>query len=125
MTDRVKHLPPAAIPAPGPATWNVPDTERWHPARVPAVLAPVPGSRGLAVLALASLLPRAWRTPEPAALGSAWWACTEVALLIALPLQCRFLPVLALLSAPVIAVLSYASLSSSPAPDAGAASRTG
>lgn len=119
MTDHVKHLPAAAIPAPGLATWNVPDTERWHPARVPAVLAPVPGSWALAALALAVLVLRAWSQPETAAVGSAWWGYAEVALLTALPLWFRFLPVLALLSASVIAALAYGSLTAVHSPDVG------
>ncbi|MEU9085909.1 hypothetical protein [Streptomyces sp. NPDC048357] len=109
MTDYVKHLPTAAIPEGGVMAWGVDDAQRWLRARVPAVFAPVAGSRLLGSMVVLSIVLTALGDAEPAH-GEDWRGYAMGVLLIALPLWFRFLPAATLVASPVIAVDAARSL---------------
>ncbi|MFD3539048.1 hypothetical protein ACFWUQ_06050 [Streptomyces sp. NPDC058662] len=108
MTDYVKHVPAAAVPAGGVAVWKVVDAERWLRARTPGVFAPVAGSRLLAAPVLCSLVLLALSAGGEAGRGTLWWAFVPFALLAALPLWFRFLPLATLVATPAVAVAAAA-----------------
>ncbi|MFF3019597.1 hypothetical protein [Streptomyces sp. NPDC057939] len=104
MSDIVKYLPPAAIPAGGAPEWKVADAERWRAARVPAVLGPVAGGWILLPLVLCAVVLLAWNTPEDTSVGTEWGGYPAAVLLLALPAWYRFLPVATAVAAPLIAL---------------------
>ncbi|MER5812735.1 hypothetical protein ABT143_31895 [Streptomyces sp. NPDC002033] len=123
MTAYAKHLPAGATPASGMAPWGVEAAARWRGARPPAVFAPGPGSRLLAVLVAASLTLILWNEAPGPAGGTAWRAYPDAVVLVALPLWYRFLPGAAAVSAALLAVEAAVALPGTAGSDA--AARTG
>ncbi|MFF4955455.1 hypothetical protein [Streptomyces chattanoogensis] len=123
MSDYIKHLPPAALPEGGVASWSVADAERWRKARVPAPFAPVAGSWVLLVLvAMAYVLTSGfsasrWNGGGSAPGGTDWPGYPATVLLATLPLWYRYLPVPTMPAAVVVAVDAAVSLASPGADD--------
>ncbi|WP_079407328.1 hypothetical protein [Streptomyces sp. 3211] len=105
MTDYVKHLPTAALPEGPVAVWGVDHARRWLLAGVPAVFAPVAGSRLLVGPVVVSIL----LTVRQGGEGRAYAAAV---LLAALPLWFRHLPVATLLASLALAADAARALSS-------------
>ncbi|MFD7095386.1 hypothetical protein [Streptomyces xanthophaeus] len=123
MSDIVKYLPDAAIPAGGARRWKADEAERWFDARVPALFAPFAGALVLAPLVVSAVVLLAWNDPGTTGRGTDWIGYPAAVLLIALPFWYRFLPVATLVSAPLIAGETVALLTG-PAPG-GTAARAG
>ncbi|WP_455360751.1 hypothetical protein [Streptomyces sp. SYSU K21746] len=117
MTDIVKYLPEAAVPAGGAPAWSVADAERWRKARTPAFLAPVAGGWALAPLVLVAVVLLGWNEPEVVPRGTSWDGYPAAVLLLTLPLWFRFLPAAVLFSVPVIVLEAVLALTGLDAAD--------
>ncbi|MGW0392922.1 hypothetical protein ACWDYJ_18890 [Streptomyces sp. NPDC003042] len=104
MTDIVKYLPQAAIPAGGASVWEAEDARRWLGARAPAAFAPILGGWVLAPPVLLAVILLGWNGPEIPEVGTAWAGYPAAVLLLVLPAWYRFLPVATAVSVPVIAL---------------------